>query len=917
MESKINEIYKLLESAGEGTVPAKDIISKLDDLHLKEFAGRHHNGYAELWDGMSSFRNFNDLSDFFASHLYKIIGVENSIVTISECYNDNTAFSTECIKGNEVVVSMIQHMVANNELSVIMPNQVKDPSVMFENRLIRVPTLNEFIHQSLPDEACEKIEAITDLHYFYGYPVSEGPTIIATISMAVSTELSEEKFHELERIIKVARQFFIMLYHYQKTDRLNRQMSEIFNQAEFAFVIFASDGRIINSNTAFKELFEPLGSFGLFDRKFQELIGIESTDEILNGHEIRFAVPAQQYDKLPLLVNFSLGRITPVKTTNMVVSYYLVFLHSRKGEMRIRETLELGEKKYKRMFNHIQDIYFEIKLDGTILEISPSVQRYIDIPIEKLIGSNILDLYADPAARESYLAEITQKGRVSNYEIDFMLPNGKILTSMVVASLIDKGTPDERVVGSMVDISELKIKTKEIKENEIKFRSLFNTSPIGILISDTQGNIVDINNSLLKIFESMPADAVRNMNIFTNENVAKFGLDGFIKEVKRTGKPTSTEKSYTDYSGNKKFFRINISSIPDSLGRMLYLLLMAEDVTALKAKEAELEQTRDRFLDIYNNTSDLIYTMDFEGNFTSVNPVAEKWLGYRFQDLPNTNMSQFISHDSVKRAQEQIKLKLTSGADLSTYEVTAFTRNKEKMTLEINSFLRYKNGKPIEVFGIARDITERKKHEEFISMALRERERLIMEVHHRVKNNLQLILSMLKMYSYTFDDEKMLQTFRDLIQKIMAISAAHEDFYFSTDFTDIDFKNYLTTVVISSIEQFDFKNRTSYVIESENLKAGIDDVIPLGLIVSELLSNSIRYGANAEDKVKLYIGFHNKGKKHELIVQDEGPGIPASVIENAGHSLGLSLVAMLAENQLGGCYKIDSNEKGTKITIEF
>ena len=917
MKSKIDDIYKFLESAGDTEVPAKKVMEYLDKIQLRQLGIRHHNRYDELWDGLDSQKDIKSVTEFFGNYLYSVINKENSLIVISLFSSESSEFNTETICGCPKLLNTVQQMVDQGQLSLTLKNKVDDISLMFENRLIDIGSLYYFLHKSLPEETCKVMEEKMNLHGFYGYPISENNKIIATISMAVPDALGEVSFTEIERIIKITRQYLILFYKNQSLDQLNRQYSSVFDAADFAFGLFGGDGHLIKSNISFASLFKPLGEFGLFTPGFIDAIGIIDRESLHQGNEILLDVSEYKSDTLPLLTEYSRGRITPVKPTDSIVSYYMLFLHSRKAELRILETMKVGEQKYQRIFNHIQDVYFEIKLDGTILEISPSIYHYTQINPADLIGTNILAMYSDPRRREDYVNTISTNGRVDNYDLDLTIPDGKFFNTIITASIVDAGTSNERVVGSMVDVTELKKKAKAVIDNEIKFRSLFDNAPIGFVICSIGGDILEINPSFLKIFGLPFIDKSKETNILKNETANRLGISDFVRNVIKTGQPVFSEVQYTYPDGSVHSFKIKISIIPDQTGGFKYILVIAEDITEIKAKESELEASRERFLDIYNNTSDLIYTMDFEGNFTSVNPVAEKWLGYRFPDLKTRNMREFISHDSYKRAEEQIKLKLGNTSEHSTYEVTAFTRNKEKLTLEINSYLRYKDGKPIEVFGIARDITERKKHEEFITLALRERERLIMEVHHRIKNNLQLVLSMLKMYAGTYDNARILQTFRDIIQKIMAIAAAHEDFYFSTDFKDIDFKNYLKTVVINSIEQFDNQNRVRYNIESDDLSASIDEVVPLGLIVSELLSNSIRFGVGKDGMVELKLRFRNHGRKHELTVSDNGPGISAEILKNNGKSLGLSMVAMLAENQLNGKYQIDSNENGTTVKVEF
>ena len=125
-------------------------------------------------------------------------------------------------------------------------------------------------------------------------------------------------------------------------------------------------------------------------------------------------------------------------------------------------------------------------------------------------------------------------------------------------------------------------------------------------------------------------------------------------------------------------------------------------------------------------------------------------------------------------------------------------------------------------------------------------------------------------------------------------AVAYEDFYFSSDFKEIDIETYIRSIVTNLIAQYDNNNKVLYKIESDKMHASIDEVVPIGLILSELVSNSIRYGAGQDGMVKLDISFCKVGEKYELLVKDNGLGISTETLNNIDKSLGLSLVKMMA-----------------------
>lgn len=915
MNTQIEEIRNWALQEGPANPLAAKIIQATEAASDSVLMNCYTKQVQLLLDGLTERNDAFEVAQFFAEGIYNIIGQKESMIFISECFNNNDELIHIAQAGDPTMLQLI----ADLKRKGLMPDKVHIPeqarTAMFGKHLIHFPDLQTMTMGQLDPDIIDLIEKNAGSFSYYGFPVLNGNTVLLTVSFILKNELHPIEFEALQQIMSMVSNFLVLLIQRHQNNQLNIQFQEVFDLGEYAFALYAADGSLIKGNKVFNNLFSSKMSQNLFNETFLQKLGLQHHESLSKGEIISFSLSEKVFSNAQ---EFGVGRITPVKRAVNSIAYYDFFIQSASDEQRLREAVQLKDEKYQRVFNHIQDVYFEVNKEGIILELSPSILKYLGRPREEFIGLNILTLYRDPSQRSEYLQLLEKNGQVENYHVDFIRPDGNgVIHAIVVASLVDRGTPDERIIGSMIDVTEQVHQHELIKESENKFRSLFDKSPLGILICDSKGQIIEVNKAMLKSLGSPSVEKTKQINVFTFENLVNSGISNAMQSVFKTEKSVVFETEYTSLWGQKRFYRLFVNLIPDALGHPQYVMLMAEDMTELRDREKELQQTEERFRDIYNNTSDLIYTMDFEGNFTSVNPVAEKWLGYRFSDLNNRNMSQFVSHDSVKRAAENIRLKLLGGTNQTTYEVTAFTRGGEKMILEINSFLRYKDGKPIEVFGIARDITERKKHEEYIQTTLRERESLIMEVHHRVKNNLQLILSMIKMYHRTFSDERVVQAFRDIMQKILAISAVHEDFYFSNNMKGINFLKYINTVVANSVEQFDMRNNAEYHVDAEQISCTIDEAVPVGLILAELVSNSLRYARVPGKRTSIHVSMHRKGDKTELICADNGPGIPSEVLSEPAAFLGLDLVRLLAENQLGGTMELQSDTSGTKITVVF
>ncbi|MDM8549303.1 histidine kinase dimerization/phosphoacceptor domain -containing protein [Desulfobacterales bacterium HSG2] len=214
--------------------------------------------------------------------------------------------------------------------------------------------------------------------------------------------------------------------------------------------------------------------------------------------------------------------------------------------------------------------------------------------------------------------------------------------------------------------------------------------------------------------------------------------------------------------------------------------------------------------------------------------------------------------------------------------------------------------------------SELKQANEQIRAALREKEVLLREIHHRVKNNMQVISGLLDLQSMHTTDEETLKILKENKNRIRSMAIVHEKLYRSEDISEIDFKTYITDMINTLFRSYQISaGRIELKRDIEDVSVGIDIAIPLGLILNELISNALKYAFPKEREGKIRISLRSTDKDEiELIVSDNGIGISEDLNLSNVSSLGLKLVRGFAEHQLGGKVKLIRGE-GTEFIIRF
>ncbi|MBA7676824.1 hypothetical protein ES703_85069 [subsurface metagenome] len=210
-----------------------------------------------------------------------------------------------------------------------------------------------------------------------------------------------------------------------------------------------------------------------------------------------------------------------------------------------------------------------------------------------------------------------------------------------------------------------------------------------------------------------------------------------------------------------------------------------------------------------------------------------------------------------------------------------------------------------------------KQAEEDLKASLKEKEILMQEIHHRVKNNMQIISSLMKLQSRKFRDNRLKEVFRECHGRIQAMALVHETLYQSDSLSEIDLRQYVERLANHLFQAYKARSKIQLKLGIEDIIFEIEQAIPCGLIVNELLSNSLKHAFPGGRKGNIEIRAHlTENGEIELAVSDNGVGLPDGFDLHNTETLGLELVAGLVESQLEGTVSINM-EKGTEFVMHF
>jgi PAS domain S-box-containing protein len=332
-----------------------------------------------------------------------------------------------------------------------------------------------------------------------------------------------------------------------------------------------------------------------------------------------------------------------------------------------------------------------------------------------------------------------------------------------------------------------------------------------------------------------------------------------------------------------------------------------------RAEEALRESER-RFRLLVERAADALFLHDMDGRFMDVNKQACESLGYTRDELMAMSVWDVVQDYDMEGIRKLWEDAMTQGP--ITLYGTHRCKDGRMFPVEVRIGLFEANENRY-ILALARDITERKKAEAQIRESLHEKEVLLKEIHHRVKNNLQVIYSLLNLQSGSIRDPRDRDMIRECQNRIKSMAIIHETLYQSRDLARVNLANYIRSLADNLFRSYGVNGEAVRLdVRVSDVYLGFDTAIPCGLIINELISNSLKYAFPEGREGRISIDLHPEDHdRYALTVRDDGVGLPPDLDFRDTRTLGLQLVTTLTD-QLEGAIVLH-RERGTEFKITF
>lgn len=574
-------------------------------------------------------------------------------------------------------------------------------------------------------------------------------------------------------------------------------------------------------------------------------------------------------------------------------------------------------------------------LDGIITSWNAGAEKLFGYTAGEVIGKSIVVLI--PLDRAHELTQILEQVRrgetIERYETVRLRKDGQLID--IAATISPVKDTAGRVIGvSKIarDISERQAALRDrkqikasLQQSEARYRAIVEDQTEMIVRFQPDGTFTFVNDAYCRYFGMEREEVVGHRYepvVFAEdrESVAQ------KVQLMTLETPTVMIENRVVVGGEARWTQWANRAFFDEQGNLCEVQAVGRDIHKLKQTEEALEQSNRHFRAIFNAMFQFIGLLTPEGILLEANQTALEFGGLTREEVIDRPFWEAHWWSISSETQAQLKAAIAQAAtgQFIRYEVDVLGAGDTVATIDFSlKPVQDDTGKVILLIPEGRDISDRKQADDFIKASLKEKEVLLKEIHHRVKNNLGVVDGLLAMQARRAalqvaqgsQGVEIIEALTKSQNRIASIALVHEKLYGSEDLANIDFAQYISDLTAHLFDSYQIhSNQVRLTTQIQDISLDIDTAIPCGLIINELVSNSLKYAFPNSQAGEIRVTFQqNQDQTLTLIVRDNGAGLPQDFNLKQTKTLGMSLVQGLVK-QLRGKLEIDS-ESGTTVKI--
>ncbi|NMB80069.1 MAG: PAS domain S-box protein [Methanomicrobiales archaeon] len=459
---------------------------------------------------------------------------------------------------------------------------------------------------------------------------------------------------------------------------------------------------------------------------------------------------------------------------------------------------------------------------------------------------------------------------------------------------------------------------KDLSDRESRFHALFEETYDAILIL-VDGSFTDCNSSAEKLLHGTKAEIQGKDLIHLAPDFqagGRLSAEVIRDRLDRALSGNHQRFEYRCRTLDGEEFDAEVSLISIQIDGAVAVQAIVRDITEVKKAEEALRQSEEKYRILSEASPNAIYIINKDATVAYANNYALRMLRKSLTDVKGKRLMEVFPTDDAEMQIQIIVGVFQHGHDVRRDDRVTTVDGKEQWLSSIFTPLKDDAGRVTAVLCVSYDITERKAMEHQIAASLHEKEYLLKEIHHRVKNNLQVISSLLSMQADKATDRNVIDSLTDSQNRVKSIALVHEKLYQSKSLDQIEYGDYLNKIVMHLFDTYNVsQSKIACTVHAEDIFVDINQAVPCSLIINEMLTNTLKYAFPGGRNGQIAIDFSTDGKNYILKYHDNGIGVPEGVSFERTESLGMKLIYGLTM-QLNGTVEL-KREEGTTFIVTF